>query len=300
MSFSLADKHVLVNYHYVEDPRDDFSGIHPCSASEFERQIAFLSDNFRLVSIPDVFRAAQGNSAERLCAITFDDGLKDQYDYAVPILKKYQAPATFFIITGTFTGFVPTPHKTHTLFSSYQSEELVDLANEFFGKKYFIPKDRRLTDKRQWDDVFTANFKETMIILPADIKDRLLNQLLKNLNYDEKEAASKTFMSEDEVYRLHLAGFQIGSHTHRHESLDTLLKGEIESTIKQSKECLEKLLAAAPTIFCYPSGRFNEEAVEVLNSQGFTHAVTIERRAVGPRDAPFLIPRYDTNDLRNL
>jgi len=34
----------------------------------------------------------------RTIAITFDDGYKDNYTYAFPILKKYKLPATFFII----------------------------------------------------------------------------------------------------------------------------------------------------------------------------------------------------------
>lgn len=71
------------------------------------RQIEFLSEHFRLTSVPEVFTAAQNKSTERLCAITFDDGLRDQYIHAVPILRKHRATATFFIITGTFAGFVP-------------------------------------------------------------------------------------------------------------------------------------------------------------------------------------------------
>src|SRR3989344_6899340 len=98
MPFSLSDKQIIVNYHYVEDPRSDAAGLHPCPVDEFERQVAFLSNNFRIVSIPEIFEAAQRDSPDRLCAITFDDGLKDQFTHAVPILKKHQAPATFFII----------------------------------------------------------------------------------------------------------------------------------------------------------------------------------------------------------
>jgi len=141
MSFSLSQKHVIVNYHYVEDPREDFSGIHPCSVEEFERQVAFLSEHFRIGSIEDVFMAAQSKSAERICALTFDDGLKDQCIYAVPILKKYKASATFFIITGTLEGAVPATHKVHVLLSQYKSDELVDRGNEFFRAR--VPHNQR-------------------------------------------------------------------------------------------------------------------------------------------------------------
>jgi len=294
MSFSLGDKQIIVNYHYVEDPGANNSGTHPCSLAKFDRQIKFLANHFRFCSVPEVFVAAQNQNTEPLCAITFDDGLKDQYIHAVPVLKKYQATATFFIITGTFAGWVPVAHKMHVFLSLNSGEKLVDLANDFFGKKYFIPKDRRLTDKRQWDDVCTANLKETMIILPEDVKNQFLDRLLKDLNYDELELASRIFMNEDEVSRLLGEGFHVGSHTHRHEPLDTLSsRVEIEETVEQSKNYLANLVGVTPTLFCYPSGRFNKATVEVLNAQGFTHAVTIEQRAVVSEDHPLLIPRYD-------
>ena len=125
MAFSLNDKHIIVMYHYVEDPRPNRGGIFPCSVEEFERQIAFLSGQYRIASVLDAYRAAQSESSERLCAITFDDGLKDQYVYARPILEKYNAPASFFIITGTLEGSMPFTHKMHTALSRVSADELV-------------------------------------------------------------------------------------------------------------------------------------------------------------------------------
>jgi len=247
MSFSLSQKHIIVNYHYVEDPHKEFSGIHPCSVEEFERQIAFLSKRFRIGSIEDVFTAAQSKSAKRICALTFDDGLKDQYINAVPVLKKYKVSGTFFIITGTLEGVVPATHKVHTLLSQYKSDELVDRANEFLAQEhptikdqYYIPKDRRLSDERALrDDISTANFKETITILPKKIKNHLLDWLCES----EKGMAQKLFMEKKDIQNLHTSGFWIGSHTHNHEALDTLLKNEIYNTINLSKKQLKQLSA---------------------------------------------------------
>jgi len=89
MKFSLDDKHIVVMYHYIENPSKERSGIHPCPVAEFERQVKFLSENYNIVSLKELFKAIKSGSDEKFCTLTFDDGLKDQYQNAVPILKKY-------------------------------------------------------------------------------------------------------------------------------------------------------------------------------------------------------------------
>ena len=155
MKFSHEDRHIIVNYHYVEDPRADFAGIHPCAVKEFERQIAFLSRRYTLVTVPEAAKAAAKGSDENLCALTFDDGLQDQLEHALPILKKYRAPATFFIITSTLSGEIPAAHKLHLLLSKVSAEELIDSFNDFIRARYpkhteplRIPKDRRITKRK--------------------------------------------------------------------------------------------------------------------------------------------------------
>ncbi|MFH1380616.1 MAG: polysaccharide deacetylase family protein, partial [Candidatus Omnitrophota bacterium] len=125
MPFSLEDKHIIVTYHYVRNPSADFSGIYPCPLDEFEKQIEFLSHNYRICSISDVFEGAVAKNEERLCALTFDDGLKDHYVNVPSVLKKYSVKATFFIITNVFNGFLPLAHKLHVLLSRFGIEELI-------------------------------------------------------------------------------------------------------------------------------------------------------------------------------
>src|SRR3989344_9612435 len=153
MRLSLTDKHIIVNYHYVENPRENFSGIHPCSIEKFEQQVAWLSEQFVITTVEKIYEVAQQKLSQKYCAITFDDGLKDQYDNAVPILKKYRATATFFPITATFEGFVPSTHKIHVLLSRCSANELVEKSNIFFKTKdlaqYTIPQDRRITHERK-------------------------------------------------------------------------------------------------------------------------------------------------------
>lgn len=307
MSFALSDKHIVVNYHYVEDSRTDRAGIHSCSCDDFERQIKFLSQNYRITSISEVYEAAQSKSNECLCAITFDDGLKDQHENAIPILKKYKIPATFFIITGTLEGVVPVAHKIHILLSLFSGDELVIKSNSFLTEhhfdiveKYYIPTDRRLTNTRALfdTDIAVVNFKETMTILPENIKNDLLNWLCCEKKDEIKNMTDSLFMSKEDIKDLHKSGFWIGNHTHNHYALDTQDEKTVRNEISLSAECLKQLTGTSTPLFCYPLGSANDMIRLILKEAGIEYATTTEQRAVSKDDMALLIPRYDTNDIQ--
>ncbi|OGX44076.1 MAG: hypothetical protein A3G38_01415 [Omnitrophica WOR_2 bacterium RIFCSPLOWO2_12_FULL_51_8] len=68
----------------------------------FARQMAFLKQRrFNVISLEalaDLIRSGK-KVPPRTLAITFDDGCIDNYTTVFPILKKYQVPATMFVIT---------------------------------------------------------------------------------------------------------------------------------------------------------------------------------------------------------
>lgn len=306
MPFSSAAKFIIVNYHYIEDPRPDRAGIHPCSVSEFERQVDYLVKNYTITSVPELFRAAQEGSDGSHAAVTFDDGLRDQLEYAIPVLRNHDATATFFFITGTLEGFVPLAHKIHLLSSRMSMAEIARVFNAFLKKSfpsvsesYYIPNDRRLTDRRLHEDIISANVKETLIIIPKELRDSFFHTgAPRILGEDEGAIARRLFMNGDEMRELERTGFAIGSHTHYHESLERQDAVAFRGDTAKAREVFSRYLGEAPTVISYPHGRSNEATRRVLERSGFTHGVTIERRGVAAGDDPFAIPRFDTTDLK--
>lgn len=298
MKFSLENRQIIVNYHYVENFREDRSKFFPCSVEKFEEQIKFLSQNYGISGIPEVFQAARKNSVDRLCAITFDDGLKDQYENAASILKKYSATAIFFPITSAFTeNKLPATQKIHILLSKMPVEKLVDMANEF-SDEIKISKTERLTSKRKLrDDIPTANFKETIAKLPNEKEKELMDYLFKNTGLDEKELSRQFFMCEKEIKDLVKDGFSIGGHGHSHYALDFQTKESARNEIVKSKNILEKTTGAPVEIFSYPHSGWNQDIIGILKDTGFKYAVTIEQSFVGHDNNPFLLPRFDTKDI---
>lgn len=73
------------------------------SPSEFEKQMDYLSRQGyhtpSLTQLNDFFNG-KGTLPEKSIAITFDDGYKDNYTNALPIMKKYGFTGTVFVIVG--------------------------------------------------------------------------------------------------------------------------------------------------------------------------------------------------------
>ena len=306
MSFNPGHNYIIVNYHYVEEPAPKFPGIHPCSIADFEKQIKFLSQGYQIVNVPQVFEAARSGRAGRFCSITFDDGLKDQYQNALPILQRHNVVASFFIITSALEGRLPTAHRVHILLSRFSVDELVnifhDYLREFYPdlrRQYLIPKDRRLTDRRQHEDIATANLKETLILLPEDIKAQFLRFCFKKLGLNAEKISQSLFMNEKHLRELGKLGMNIGSHTHNHYALDTLNEEALAKDVRLTNEILSAILGESPSVFSYPHGRIQSAVTRILKEEGFRYGVTIERRGIEVHDDRFLIPRYDTADVRD-
>jgi len=92
----------IVMYHSV-NPEASPRNMLAVSIATFERQMQFLKSNhYNVLPVESV--AALVKERKRIppktISITLDDGYKDNYIYAFPILKKYNLPATLFIITG--------------------------------------------------------------------------------------------------------------------------------------------------------------------------------------------------------
>ena len=304
--FSLGDNYILVNYHYVENPRPDKSGIHPCSIIEFEKQIKFLSENYNIVSIPEVFSSFNENKTGKFCAVTFDDGLKDQYENALPILRKYNTVGTFFPITSTFEGRLPATHKIHVLLSHTSPAELIKIFHGFIREFYpdletiySVPTDRRLFERRKHEDISTANFKETMIGLPEDIKGRFLRYCFKMFHLDEKKISREIFMSEEELKEIYKKGMTIGSHSHGHYSMEAVSSDFMKKDIQLSCKILSEVIGNYAKIYSYSHGHNNKEGVKILKDLGFEYGVTTIARAVTKDDSRFLLPRFDSNNIKD-
>lgn len=100
---------IIFMLHHVRPPRDDEfqPNRHLEVTPEFLRAtLAHLrAGNVDIVSMDELHeRMVHGNFARRFAAFTFDDGYRDNRDFALPVLREFGAPATIYVTSDFAEG----------------------------------------------------------------------------------------------------------------------------------------------------------------------------------------------------
>lgn len=282
----------ILAYHSVcplDDPFRPYIGPNISIEPEvFERQIAYLVRHYRIVDLSTLARyLSDGYDDERpLLALTFDDGYRDNYRYAFPILRRYHAPATFFLTTDCIDGGPPlwALEAAYCLLNSPRTTLSVQSVNQRF-------------DLRTWDErrASLRLLKRPLSGLPRADRARVIEELRRESGIASDAFFADTMLRWHEVTEMRAAGMEFGSHTRSHPSLPYIPKQEAEDEIVGSKLALERALGEPMRHFCYPnpSGRpnFNDELSALLRASGFMTSVTSQSGYVTMGESLFSMHR---------
>ncbi|MCH2171066.1 polysaccharide deacetylase family protein [Myxococcota bacterium] len=99
---------LIVAFHRVNDQtRGDALSV---GVEEFEAFCRFFERNYHVVSLGTLLdRMERGQSLRRHLVITFDDGYRDNFEHAAPVLRRLGLPATFFVVS-RFIESEEVPH----------------------------------------------------------------------------------------------------------------------------------------------------------------------------------------------
>ena len=244
------------------------------SRAMFERHLDALSKHFRFMSLDDIgAQLASGEPfSEPVAAITFDDGYRDVYENAYPVLKRKGIPAAVFVVT------------------------------DLVGKPFWQIHDKlyRLVAKAfsVWDDP-RRNFMGLLSDLELPASDLLgprastatpmltvsallgvvamdVHRLLEGL----EAAVGNGFgpvpqtLTWAMLREMQSAGFVIGSHTETHVSLPAESQTTMAQELEGSKRTLEMHLGESISHFAYPGGQFTRPVVQALRRAGYKYGYT--------------------------
>ncbi|MEA3254491.1 MAG: polysaccharide deacetylase family protein [Candidatus Altiarchaeota archaeon] len=197
--------------------------------------------------------------------ITFDDGYKDFYTNAYPILKKYNVPATIFLTTGYIDGAIPWWDKLtymvkRTRVKGFETEELGLCSLETETKR----------------DRFLKNIFIKLKDINNVTKDSIMNELEGIFGVDvTRSEYNDLFMSWDEVREINRNGISIGAHTVNHPILTKISKDEAEAEIVTSKARIETEIGGNVNLFSYTNAYGNEDTREILRENGFIFGLSL-------------------------
>jgi peptidoglycan/xylan/chitin deacetylase (PgdA/CDA1 family) len=274
----LRGRGVILNYHRVlPSNKIDNSLVNiSVSTDNFIRQLNYLKNNFDIISLDDLLLHLKNKSNEFKIAITFDDGYSDNLDYAYPILEKFKAPATIYIITKFINNkVIPWWIKL---------DHFIKNNNKIYG------------DKKKLFEFYKNNilFRNQLTI------DK---EILSILGKNNKLRYNKIFLNKKEIQYLSKQKFiTIGSHSHSHYNFSMLTQEQTFSEFKTSKSILEKIIKKKIFHFSYPYGGYKNINIKfnnLLKKLGYLSAVTTIRKKLDQHD-PFQLPRIFINNDKNL
>ncbi|MDF0651042.1 MAG: polysaccharide deacetylase family protein [Nitrospira sp.] len=297
-----SDHLLVLTYHRVT-PDVPWSDSLVVTPDQFEQQVNYVKRHFRLLSaseVAEIIRAGKSFPV-RSCLITFDDGWKDNYTHAFPVLHAYQAPAIIFLAT----GYIGTNKRFWH-----------DRLTELLWALPFQEGGRRSAALWNWATMSMEQLIQEVSCIPfqsrqsiiAEITDmwKPLEELAVDRNLQQLEmlqgqsvtTASPTMLSWENVVAMSAGGIEFGSHTMSHAFLDRVTAPQLNTELRLSKEMLESRLSKPVEFIAYPNGNYNEAVIAASQECGYVGGFTCDVGFNVTSARPFELRRkHVLNDL---
>lgn len=263
---------ILLYHHVVPKPwKEDRLDSHLyVSTEQFRNHLSYLSKHATVISIEEMTKRLERNQdlPPNSVVLTFDDGHKDNIDYAYPILKEFDFPATIYIATRFPNGddFL-WRHRLHHLLLKNEN-----LSFEHNSKKHSFQIKTRDQKQRCF-----AELSGIFVRLSLPARRNLIKQL-HTVTETDHPSQDNLFMSWEDIRSLHNTSLvTIGSHTRNHQMLGKLDEESARTEIRNGIQDLEKQLHNSPEYFSYPYGKQNAASVRefrLAKDLGVRNAVT--------------------------
>lgn len=260
---------LVFNYHRIGDPAlSPFDrALFSADVDEFERQVQFLKKNADVVGIADLEQVFQ--RPRRAILITFDDGYRDNYELAFPVLKQEKVPATFFITSG-FIDDSPISwwDEIAWMVRNGTASELRSPTTEGTPLPLGTPEEKEAAINQ-----LLLFYKD----LPTSQTEQFLNELAETTGSGRSPAGlgRDLWMDWGMIREMDQSGMDIGGHTVTHPVLSCTSVQNQRQEIFESKRRIESELGHSISAFSYPVGQpnsFTEETKRLLKEAGYQWA----------------------------
>ena len=277
----------VVSFHRVLDPGDPrFPTANPnytVTTQELERCLLFFGEHYSVISLKQVRQAAAGAKLpDNPLLITFDDGWRDNAEYALPIVARFKFPAVLFLATDYIASEC-----------GFWQEELYSrivrckLPRHEIWRRLGLPSPAPQIDL----DQFAAACADKLAALSAQARQETIERLPV-----EKNNLPPRMVRLDDLARLDAAGFTIAGHGASHEPL-TRHRNPVEE-LDASYRALEGLPFPADThAMSFPHGRYTRDIVRLARRVGFDLLFTSDSRLTSTKSLPHspLLGRVEIN-----
>jgi len=264
-SYINRKKLLIIGYHRVLEEQD---GCFPAVNNDtFRREMQYLKNRYNIISLKEAAEALKSHRKlpDYTAVITFDDGYRDIYVHAFPVLKDLKIPATVFFTADYIDNKeIPWWDIIGLIFNS-RKKELFDHVKSALN--IHARRKSRLLDHLK--------------TVPDEQRAGLIHELKTRFDAESlsEKCADPLMMRRDEIREMQQGNISIGSHTLSHPVLSRVPEEQALREISGSKKILEHELGCEVPYFAYPVGRkadYNEDTKRLVSGE-YECAVTTVR-----------------------
>jgi peptidoglycan/xylan/chitin deacetylase (PgdA/CDA1 family) len=262
---------LILTYHRFSDlsAGKDLDG--KTTVQAFSEQLEYLKRNYRIVRLSDLVESlSQDKTLPRsLAAITIDDGYRDAYELAYPLLRRHGLPATVYLVTEFVESRIWLwTDKMRFITKQAPAQELNTTIE---GKRLSLT----LGDERS-----RHSAAETVNLALKEVEDEVKNELIAQIarqlgvELPNTPPAEYAAVSPQQALEMDRNGVEIGAHTLTHPILTRVSDDRLHREVCEGRGRLESLLKHPVKHFCYPNGDYDHRVLSEVVQAGYQSAVT--------------------------
>jgi peptidoglycan/xylan/chitin deacetylase (PgdA/CDA1 family) len=240
------------------------------AAAELDAQVGFLTKNAQIVSLEDYFDKKY-DASRFTVALTFDDGYRNNLRYALPVLERYAAPATFFLTSAAARG-AEWLWMDFLDVATRLTPPTLEVETHFFKKKkwrhrvYFADEQgQTLADWVRYGPTQRVSHVEAAL------------QATGAWQGAEAWADYWQLLSPSEIRTLAASPLvTIGAHGHTHCDLAVMPHEAACTELRTAKSALETLCGQPIRTLAYPFGAYTRPLLDYAQSIGFEQQFAVD------------------------
>ena len=269
----------------------------------FAKHLQYIMANYRVISLQTLVESLRhGRVPPRSVVITLDDGFADNYYFAYPNLKRYQIPATIFLVTDCIENKQPIWIQELCYLLNNVGAERIAEALKALKEELDIPLLEEQNKLKQ-------NWKMDKIVgeyLTFDVKKEARHEILARL-YRKFEiqrekifSQNEVFLNWDQVNQMQRDGISFGNHGASHTPFSAMTFEEQKAEIVESKTVIQKKLGNGFLPFAYPFGMaryFTSTTKKIVEDADHSCILTAMATLNGQNTPPNELGRIDVGNI---
>jgi len=251
------------------------------SANEFIKMIDWLNKHYSILNATQYTKKFEdGNIKNTDICLSFDDGLKCQFDIAVPVMEKLGIEAFFFVYSSAFSKN-PDPLEIYRYFRTSCYSDIDDFYHHFFCSVKQINPEKFSREHSKYSQMsylaefpfYTENDKWFRYLrdhyLVGNQYTEIMNDLMIKKDFDLISAKKILWMSEQDLIDTESKGHIIGLHSYSHPTkMSKLSKTDQKLEYQKNNAHLSKLIGKPIKTMSHPCGDYNDITLKILKGIG--------------------------------